>query len=358
MTNPQENPGTPPQPTPSDSTTPPPPSTTPKPRLRRVKMLARKTVASGALLKKLNEQLKASQAQNSDSDSDSESYKSASEGEGTGSSNSEKVQKFPSKETIEESDKKLGGSGSGEAAEELVNLSSQGDELGSLVEETLADLLKKASSPTPTETSLPKGRATRSRVKQSESDLQKALAESKKKRMDKGKGKVAESSEAVDVEEMEQVHQEKVTTLEVQTPKPKKAKTSSKKSSSMSEDHEPSLAKRTRSAVKSKQVRVSEDEEWSGDEESESDGEQDKLVMFGKRNFIKGRLLKDLVEPGMIRLVNTLAAQGWKDMVLQMDGRMARNKIIEFMANVEVKDDRVTSKVKGVQVTFDAEKLG
>ncbi|XP_070020853.1 uncharacterized protein [Nicotiana sylvestris] len=219
-------------------------------------------------------------------------------------------------EIAEESGKKLGGSGSSEVAEGLVNLSSQGDKPGSSVEETLADLLKKvgasynpkkrrtltpkapsapkpskkrkASSPTPTKTSLPKGRATRSRVKQSESDLQKALAESKKKRMDKGKGKVVESSENVDVEEMERFYQEKVTTVEVPTPKPKKPKTSSKKSSSMFEAPETSLAKRTRSAVKSKQVRVSEDEEWSGDEESESGGEQDKLAMFGKRNFLKG----------------------------------------------------------------------
>ncbi|XP_070029540.1 uncharacterized protein [Nicotiana sylvestris] len=318
MTNPQDNPGTTPHPTPSYSSTPHPPSMSPKLRLRRVKMLARKTVASGALLKILNEQLKASQTQDFYSNFDSKSYKSATKGEGPGSSDFENAQKYPSKETVEESGKKLGGSGSGEAAEGLVNLSSQGDEPGTSVEETLADLLKKvgasydpkkrrtpspkapsapkpsnkrkASSPTPTETFLPKGRATRSRV--------------------------AESSEAVDVEEMEQVHQEKVKTVEVQTPKPKKTKTSSKKSSSVSEAPEPSLAKRTRSAVKSKQVRVSEDEEWSGDKESESDGEQDKLAMFGKRKFLKGSLLKDLVEPGMVRLVDTLAAQGWKDMVL------------------------------------------
>ncbi|XP_070025636.1 uncharacterized protein [Nicotiana sylvestris] len=287
-------------------------------------MFARKTVASGALSKKLNEQLKASQAQHSNSNS----YKSASEGEGPWSSNSEKAQESPSKkkregecgdergkgkgvvdhspttdlsvlsiygvvqENVEESGKNSRGSGSGKAAEGLVNLSSRGDEPSSSSEETLADLLKKveasydpkkrrtptpkapsapkpskkrkASSPTTTELSLPKGIATRSRVKQSESDLQKALAESKKKRMAKGKGKVVESSEAADIEEMEQS---------------------------------------TRSAVKSKQVRVSEDEEWSGEEENETDGEQDKLSMFGKRNILKGRLLKDLVEPGMVRLV-------------------------------------------------------
>nr|XP_016440264.1 PREDICTED: protein TonB-like [Nicotiana tabacum] len=142
MTNPQDNPGTPPPPTPSNSSTPPPPSSSPKPRLRRLKMLTRNTVASGALRKKLNEKLKASQAQNSDSNSDSESYQSATKGEGPRSSNSEKTQESPSKnlelpgsrrsgERVEESGKKSGGSGFGEAAEGLVNLSTQRDEPGS-----------------------------------------------------------------------------------------------------------------------------------------------------------------------------------------------------------------------------------
>ncbi|XP_019259335.1 PREDICTED: uncharacterized protein LOC109237476 [Nicotiana attenuata] len=304
MSNPQGNPGTPPQPTPSDSSTPPPPSTTPQPRRRRVKMLARKTVATD------------------------DSFKSASEGEGTGSSDSEKAQNSPSEvhsalaENLEnrfvlvgsvrnvelpelgrrgESGKKSGGSGSGEAVEGLVNLCSQADEPGSSVEETIPDLLKKvgasydpkkrrtptpnapsttklskkrkASSPTTAEIPLPKGRATRSMVKQSESELQKALAEVKKKRMDKGKAKVAEPSEAVDIEEMEQVHQEEHTAVE-----------------------------RTRSTMKNKQVRITEDEEWSGEK--------------------------------------------------RMDGRLARNEIIEFMENAEVKDGRVTGQVKGVQLKY------
>nr|XP_016433873.1 PREDICTED: uncharacterized protein LOC107760350 [Nicotiana tabacum] len=241
MTNPQDNPETPPPPTPSNSSTPPPPSTSPKPRLRRVKMLARKTVVSGALRKKLNEKLKVSHAQNSDSSSDSESYQSVTEGEEPGSSDSEKTQESPSK---------------------------------------------------------------------SEADLQRALDKSKKKKMDKGKGKIAESSEAVEEEEMELVHQER-------------------------------------------------DDDWSGEEEeNDSEKEQDNLAMFGKRKILKGRLLKDLVELGMMRLVDALAAQGWKDMVLQMDGRLARNELIEFMENTAVKDGNVSSLVKGVQVQFDAKILG
>nr|XP_009772000.1 PREDICTED: uncharacterized protein LOC104222470 [Nicotiana sylvestris] len=52
-----------------------------------------------------------------------------------------------------------------------------------------------------------------------------------------------------------------------------------------------------------------------------------------------------------------LSCSGWKDMVLHMDGRLARNAIIEFMANAEVQDGKVSSLVKGVQVSFDAENL-
>ncbi|XP_070030458.1 uncharacterized protein [Nicotiana sylvestris] len=187
MTNLQDNLGTPPPPTPSNSSTPPPPSTSPKPRLRRVKMLAQKAVSSGTLTKKLNEKLKASQAQDSDSNSNSESHKPASEGERPGSYDSKNTQESPSKnsekekerdgacgeergngkrvvdhspavdlhvpaicgveqERVEESGKKSGGSGSSEVAEGLVNLSTQGDEPGLSTEETLPDLLKKVEA--------------------------------------------------------------------------------------------------------------------------------------------------------------------------------------------------------------------
>nr|XP_009761592.1 PREDICTED: uncharacterized protein LOC104213746 [Nicotiana sylvestris] len=275
---PQDHPGTPHPPSPSNSSSTTPPNESPKPRFRRQKMLARKTVASGALRK----------------------------GDGHGSSDSEKTQEFPTEvsssvienletrvvlvgpirdvklaetsrsggkkkskkekeregaygeerenrkgavlaicgvaqERLEESGMKLGGSGSGEAAEGLVHLSKRRDEPVSSTEETLADLLIKIGA-----------------------------------------------------------------------------------------------TKRTRSAVKAKQAKVLDDEEWSGEEEEEeeSDKEQDNC------------------------LVDSLAAQGWKDMVLQMDGRLARNELIEFMANAAVKDVVVSSLVKGVLVQFDAEKLG
>ncbi|XP_070003130.1 uncharacterized protein [Nicotiana sylvestris] len=415
MSNPQDHPGTPPPPSPSNSSSSTLPSVSPKPRFRRQKMLARKTVASGALRKVLNERLKASQvkeslAPKSDSSSESGSFQSATEGDGHGSSDSKKTRESPSKvsysvvenletrfvlvgpirdvelpemsrsggkkksekekerdgacgeergkgkgavfaicgvaqDRLDESGMKSGGSGSRKAAEGLVHLSKQRDEPISSTEETLDDLLKKVgasydpkkrkattpkapnvpnpskkrktSSPTPTASSVPRGRAARSRVKQSKVDLQKALEESKKRKKDKVKGNVAESSEAVEEEEMELVHQERGTTVEVPTPKPKKPKTSSKKSSSVLVAVEPTLAKRTRSTVKAKQTKVSDDDDWNGEEEDdESEKEQDKLAIFGRRKILKGRLLKDLMEPGMMRLVDSLAAQGWKDMVL------------------------------------------
>nr|XP_009796794.1 PREDICTED: uncharacterized protein LOC104243312 [Nicotiana sylvestris] len=101
MSNQQENPRTPPLPSPSNSSSSTLPSLFPKSRLRRVKMLARKTVASGDLRKALNERLKVSQVKESqppnfESRSKSESYKSATEGEGHGSSDSEKIQESPS----------------------------------------------------------------------------------------------------------------------------------------------------------------------------------------------------------------------------------------------------------------------
>ncbi|XP_070026335.1 uncharacterized protein [Nicotiana sylvestris] len=277
MSNPQDNPGTPPPPSPSSSSTPPPPSTTTQPRRMRAKILARKTVATSALSKKLNDKLKPRQAQESENPDDS--FKSESEGEGTGSSNSEKAQNSPSKvssalaENLEnrfvligsvrnvelpelgriggkkkdekENEKErvkwqeVRGSGSGEAVEGLVNLSSQIDEPGSSIRETLADLLKKVSAsydPKKRRTPIPKAPSIAKPSKKRKASPQQLLKFP-------CQGKVAESSEAIDVEEMEQVNQEDHTTIEVQTPKPKKTKTSSKKSSSVSKATEPSLSK-------------------------------------------------------------------------------------------------------------------
>ncbi|XP_070005275.1 uncharacterized protein [Nicotiana sylvestris] len=124
---------------------------------------------------------------------------------------------------------------------------------------------------------------------------------------EKGKAKAVESSEVAEEEEeeeMELVHQERGTTVEVPTPKPKRAKASSKKTSSEPVSDEPSLAKRTRSAVKGKQVKITEEEE----EEEESEKEQDRFAIFGRRIFLKRRLLRDLDEQGMRRLVDALAA--------------------------------------------------
>nr|XP_009771586.1 PREDICTED: protein ENL-like [Nicotiana sylvestris] len=189
MSNPQDNPSTPPPPSPSNSSSSTRPSETPKPRFRRKKMLSRKTVASGELSKVLNKKLKVSQskessAQESDSSFESESFKSASEGEEHGSSDTEKFKKPMLRDVklaetsrsggkkkgkkregesgeervnrkkgvpaicgvVEESGIKSGGSGSGEVAEGLVHLSKQRDEPVSSAEETLAGLLKKVGA--------------------------------------------------------------------------------------------------------------------------------------------------------------------------------------------------------------------
>ncbi|XP_070056343.1 uncharacterized protein [Nicotiana tomentosiformis] len=356
MTNPSENPGTPP---PCSSS-----STTPQPKKRRVKMIAHNTVVGSALSKKLDAQLKARQAQ--EPKNSEESFKSSTEGEEYGSSDTEQVTSSPNTTTeviselaenlenmfilvgfvvdeessesrriggknkkekekesegarneergmgkravnsslipntcimvlcgaesgkMEESVKKIRGSGSGKAVEGLVKLGQNVDEPGSSVEETLADLLKKAKIPgtarannkrkaapsDSTENPPTRGRATRSQLKQNEADLQKHLEESKRKAVAKGKKKMAEPVEAVDVDEMDLVHQDKdvIEEVEVQTPKPKKAKTSTKKSISMSKSVEPStLAKRTRYAVKTKQVKIVKEEECSGEEEEEEE---------------------------------------------------------------------------------------
>nr|XP_009619758.1 E3 ubiquitin-protein ligase BRE1-like 2 [Nicotiana tomentosiformis] len=45
--------------------------------------------------------------------------------------------------------------------------------------------------------------------------------------------------------------------------------------------------------------------------------------------------------------VKVVTPKGWKDMILQMEGRLAREEIVEFMDNCEINNGRVTSVVKG-----------
>nr|XP_016497993.1 PREDICTED: transcriptional regulator ATRX-like [Nicotiana tabacum] len=280
----------------------------------------------------------------------------------------------------------LGGSRSGEAAEGLVDLSKQPVEPSPFVEETLADMMKKVggsydpkkrkasslrtpSASKPTKKSkhaspkaTPRVRTTRSKVRESEAELKRALEESKRKRKEKGKGKVGENSEAVAEEEdevMELVHPEKHTTEEAPIANSKETRTSAKKPSKPV-PVESSLAKRTRSASKGKQVKMVEEEEESDEEEKEdeSENEQDRYANNVKRKILKGRLVKDLEEPGKIRLLTALGAQGWKDIVLQIEGKLSRKELVEFMANGIVKNGVVTSTVKGVKVKFNTAKLG
>ncbi|XP_070013656.1 uncharacterized protein [Nicotiana sylvestris] len=222
MTNPQDKPGTPPQPTPSDSSTPPPPSTTPKPRLRRVKMLARKIVTSGDLSKKLNENLKAQESPSKVSSSLIENLENRFVLVGTiRDVELPEVRRSGGKKKSEKEEEKEGDCGD-----------ERGKGKGVVDHSPTADLSVPSICGVEQENVEESG-------KKSEGSGSSEATEGKKKRIAKGKSKVAESSEAIDIEEMEQVHQEEVTTVEVETPKPKKPKTSSKKSSSVSEATEP-----------------------------------------------------------------------------------------------------------------------
>ncbi|XP_070036072.1 uncharacterized protein [Nicotiana tomentosiformis] len=208
----------------------------------------------------------------------------------------------------EESVRKTEGSGSGEAAEGLVRLGKNARELVLSEKETLADLLKRVTDIPPT-----RGRATRTQNKQSGVELEKALEESKRKAAAKGKKKVIEHVEPVEIDEIDLILQDEEETeeMEVVTPKAKKAKTSSKKSVSKTKSAEPStLAKRTRYALKPRKVKIVEEEEWSGEEEEESNAEKDNMVKFGKKTILKGKLLRDLEEEGMLLLLEKLQLQG------------------------------------------------
>nr|XP_009788501.1 PREDICTED: ABC transporter F family member 4-like [Nicotiana sylvestris] len=179
----------------------------------------------------------------------------------------------------------------------------------------------------PIETPNTRERAIRSPKKQSEAELERALEESKRKVAAKGKKKISEPIKSIEIEEMEPIfHDEDEAEEHV--------------------DVDPStLVRRTRSVRKS--VQAVEEEEESEEEEDEADEERDKVVKFDKRTMLKGRLLTDLEEEGIMMLLEKLELQGWKDMVLQMKGRLARAEIVEFMANCEIKNGKVTSVVKG-----------
>ncbi|XP_009598846.1 uncharacterized protein [Nicotiana tomentosiformis] len=144
----------------------------------------------------------------------------------------------------EESVREKGGSGSGEAAEGLVRMR------------------KRFQEPVPS-----------------------ALEKSKRKAAAKGKKKVVEPVEAVEIEEMDLVlrDEDEAEEMEVVTPKANKIKTSTKKSVSKTKSAGPSiLAKRTRSTLNSRKVKVVGEEEGSEEEEQESDAKKDKMVKIGK----------------------------------------------------------------------------
>ncbi|XP_070008475.1 uncharacterized protein [Nicotiana sylvestris] len=376
MANTFENPSSPLQETTSTHTATP--STIPTSKKSRVKMMAHKVVVGKDQIKKINEQLKAGNvtpettsevATNLEnrfvlvgSIAGAETTKS----ENVGGKNGKKKESEGAWSTkrelgamvvwgeelaeIEENLRKTRGSGSTKATDGLVQLGTNVYEPVPSEQETLADLLKRVTESynpnkkrssgvkTPGTARTNKKRVTWSQKKQSEVELEKALEESKRKVASKGKKKMVEP---IEIDEMDLVLRDGDETEEVKvlTPKAKKAKTSTKKSVSKSKSAKPStLAKRTRSAMKSRKVKMVEEEEWSGEEKVESDIEKDKMIKFGKRTILKGRLLRDLEEEGMLLMLEKLQSQDWKDMVLQMDGRLAKTEIVEFMGNCKIKD--------------------
>nr|XP_016511843.1 PREDICTED: uncharacterized protein LOC107828956 [Nicotiana tabacum] len=284
-------------------------------------MLARKVIAGGQQIKKINEHLRASKADEPQKSEDS--FKYATEGEETVSSETEEVTSGPkiTSKTIsevaenlenrfvfvgtmagvettesrkmgvwseesageEESLREKGGSRSGEATERSVGLGKNVQEPIPSVEETLEDQLKRVSNsynPKRKKSSGVKISSTargelqgvrRSRVRL---NWKKSLEESKRKVVVKRKKKVVKLVEAVEIEETDLVlyDEEVAEEVEVVTPKAKKIKTSKTKSHSKTKSAEPStLAKRTRSAMKSKKVKIVEEEESEDEEETDQE---------------------------------------------------------------------------------------
>ncbi|XP_070003438.1 protein PXR1-like [Nicotiana sylvestris] len=250
-------------------------------------------VAEGEQIKKINKQLKANQADEAQKFEDY--FKFANEREEIVSSETEQVISGPNitSETISE------------VAENIENSYNpkRKKSLGVKIPGTAWENKKRRLNLLSLKRLLPqdeelKGfRRSRVRLKL------KALKESKRKVIAKGKKKVVEPVEAVEIEEMDLVlHDEEV---EVVTPKAKKIKNSKNKSPSKTKSAEPStLARRTKSTIKSRKVKLEEEED--SEEKEEPNAEKDKIVKFGKRTILKGRLLRELEEEGMMMLLEKL----------------------------------------------------
>ncbi|XP_070025570.1 CAX-interacting protein 4-like [Nicotiana sylvestris] len=283
MANTSKNPSSLPQETTSTPFTTP--STTPLSKKSRVKKMACKIVTGGEQIRKINRQLKADTG-----------AMVVWEEESAGIDESETLADLLKKVTERYNPKKKGSS-------------------KAKTPSTARENKKRKVSPSITVEIPPtRGRSTRSQKKHNEAELEKSLEESRRKAVAKGKKKMSEPVEAVDIDEMNLVLQDEDETEEVGvlTPKPRKAKTSSKKFISESKSVEQStLEKRTRSTVKSRKVKFVEEEE------DDSDAEKDKLAKFGKRIILKGKLLRDLEEEGMVLLLEKLQLQSWKDTVFR-----------------------------------------
>ncbi|XP_070003240.1 uncharacterized protein [Nicotiana sylvestris] len=259
MSTPSENPSSQPkETTPTPSITP---STTPTSKKGRFKMMARKLVAGEEQIKKINEQLKAIR--------DEESFKYVT---GRGRLFHLKQIKIKKKES-----KGAQGDTRGKGKEGVTESSPTPTKL---TKETGAMVLwnedyvgeEKGGSGFGDESAAEELVRLRKRffpfVQEEE------FKKSKRKAAAKGKKKVSEPVKAVDIKEMDLVlwDEDKEEEVEAVTPKKKKRKTSKKKSPSKTADAETStLAKRTRSARKSRKVQIVEEEESKEEEESDEE---------------------------------------------------------------------------------------
>ncbi|XP_070007189.1 uncharacterized protein [Nicotiana sylvestris] len=325
MDNTSDNPSSQPKetlPTPYDT-----PSTTPISNKGRVKMMARKVVVGGEQINKINENLKANREE--EPQKSDESFKSTTKGEETVPSESEQVTSSPkvNLETIfvvamnlkntfvlvvympgVESTKsgKVGGKnkkrkdkeregyrrtvrGMGKGVTESlrtpVGLTKESDKPVPSEHETLTDLLKRVI-----ESYYPKKKRSLG-VKTpgtTRANKKRKAVSSIPVEIPPTKGRSARNLVLQDEDEIEQV--------ETVTPKAKIGKTSTKKSTSNTKSIVPStLSKRTRFSMKSRKVKMVEEDEQSGEEEEkdeeeeeeESDVEKDKMVKFGKRTILK-----------------------------------------------------------------------
>ncbi|XP_070043255.1 uncharacterized protein [Nicotiana tomentosiformis] len=374
------------------------PSTNYTPKKGRVKAIARKTVARSELSHKLDEQLKASVVQ--EPQIFEESFKSATEWEETISSETKQVTSSPkiTSEIISEFTENLEnrfvlvgtvadvettesgniGGKDKKKKKEKESEGAQGDvrEMGKgvveslpilvgLTEETRAMVLWSEESAEEEENLREKGGSVSGeaveglvrlwkRFQEPVSSVQEPLEDLLKRVSDSYNPKRKKSSE-VKIPGTSRANKKRKTasSIPIETPPTRgRATRSQKKHSEAKLEKALEECKRKAAAKGKKKWRKKKVKKKRNLKKSRT------RWLVWERTVLKGRLLRDLEEEGMMMLMEKLQLQSWKDMVLQMDRKLARTLIVEFMANYEIKNGKVTSVVNEVTVSFDDKELG